>query len=67
MTTAKQNLELAIEALHNANRLQQKAFAAYSGTFETAEVDPCYAIHNDIENVIASLEEILDIVAEFAN
>ena len=67
MSQAKQHLELAIECLRRANHAQQKAFAVYPGTFETAEEDPCYTIHNAIEDVIMQLEEVLDAVEEFPN
>jgi hypothetical protein len=63
MSLAKQHLEQAIQALHNANSLQQKAFAAYKGALPEDE-DVCYQIHNDIENVIMALEEVLDCVEE---
>jgi len=66
MSLAKQHLEAAIEALHNANRLQQKAFAEYKGALPE-DTDVCYEIHNSIEDVIMQLEEVLDAVEEFAN
>lgn len=66
MSQAKQHLALAIECLHQANKAQQQAFAAYPGSFETAEEDPCYAIHNSIEDVIMHLEEVLDAIEQTA-
>jgi len=66
MSLAKQHLEAAIEALHTANRLQQKAFAVYKDALPEDE-DVCYTIHNNIEDVIMQLEEVLDCIEEFAN
>jgi len=46
--------------------LQQKAFAVYKDALPE-DMDVCYEIHNSIEDVIMSLEEVLDAVEEFAN
>jgi hypothetical protein len=58
-TTAISLLKAAQEALHEANRLQQKAFDMVPES-ATGETDVAYLIHNDIENCIDSIEEWID-------
>jgi len=57
MTPAQEKLNQAIGALNLANKLQQEAFSLYKGILPDGE-DPCYAIHNGIEDLIMQVEEV---------
>ena len=61
MSQVQQKLQAAVDALNLANKLQQEAFAEYKGTLPDGE-DPCYAIHNGIEDLIMQVEEVMDAV-----
>lgn len=58
-TTAINLLKAAQEALNEANRLQQEAFAMVPES-ATGQTDVAYLIHNDIENCIDYIEEWVD-------
>ncbi len=59
---AKSLLEAALEALHEANRLQQKAYGLLPESATDGE-DISYQIHSEIENVIEVLEEQIENIA----
>jgi hypothetical protein len=52
-------LKQAQEALHEANRLQQKAFDMVPES-DTINTDIAYLIHNDIESCLDTIEEWVD-------